>query len=323
MYNNFLLSKSSKVNLYPVKLVTFDRLEVDEQNVGVGSQELLTESINNWRKALRGRTSFALMLAGDEKESRQIIFKHKGLMNEFAKLKTIKDIESFAMKYGLLGVEHPESLQVNSKSPAIRATLIPSFIFTSYGFSVFEPIELWQWHINQVRKILKLYNAVRKASSDDLIYEILEVKMHTGMFGDLTEDKEVTDRYFVHWTDGELIERLPEHFEEKSILEIAQYTLAKVLESRISNGINIGVEDIISNPSTKGFMITEQRYTRYLLAAIYYDLWQNINNHKNVYICANKNCRLPFIKSGRKKYCDEACKQEAYRLRQAEKEGDE
>lgn len=183
--------------------------------------------------------------------------------------------------------------------------------------------QLGQWHINQVRKILKLYNAVRKASSEDLIYEIVEVKMHKGMFSDLTEDREVTDRYFVHWTDGELIQILPEHFEEKPILEIAQYTLAKILESRISNGINIGVEDIISNPSTKGFMITEQRYTRYLLAAIYYDLWQNINDFKNVYICANKSCRLPFIKSGRKKYCDEACKQEAYRIRLAEKEGDE
>ncbi|MDM5450876.1 hypothetical protein [Peribacillus simplex] len=79
--------------------------------------------------------------------------------------------------------------------------------------------------------------------------------------------------------------------------------------------------EYIRNPSTKGFKITEERYSNYLLAAIYYDLWQTINDSKNVYLCENKNCQLPFVKSGRKKYCNEACKQEAYRIRLVEKEG--
>ncbi|MBT2663085.1 hypothetical protein [Bacillus sp. ISL-45] len=115
---------------------------------------------------------------------------------------------------------------------------------------------------------------------------------------------------------------LPEYLEDKDILEIAQYALAKVLEFHISGGINIGVDDLISNPSTKGFRITEKRYTRFLLAAIYYELWQTINDAKNVYLCENKKCRNPFVKSGRKKkYCNEACKQGAYRTRLEEKEG--
>lgn len=323
MYNYYPLSHSAKINLYPVEFVETDRLILEEQKLGPAAKEILENSIDNWKKALGGKISSALKLAGLEENSHQIIFNNDGLMSQFASLKTLEDIEVFSKKYGLLGIQHPNSTQVNSKSPAIEATVQPSFIFTNYGFSVFEPIVLWQWHISEVQKILRLYHAVRKASSNELIYEIIEIKMKRGMFGSLAEDREITERYFVHWTDWISILMLPTEFEEKSILEIAQYTLAHVIELRISGGINLATGDIIFNPSTKGFMITEQRYTRYLLAAIYYDLWQTINNSKNIYLCENKNCRLPFVKSGRKKYCSDACKQEAYRIRLAEKGGKE
>lgn len=320
MYNYYPLTHSSKINLYPVELVATDLLIVEEQNLGAGSKEMLKNSMNNWGKALRGRMSFALKLAGLEEESHQLVFKNDGLMSEFAALKTIKDIAVFSKKYGLLGIEYPDSLQVNSQSPAIQATMQPSYIFKNYGFSVFEPIELWQWHINEVQKILRLYHSIRKVNSEAQINDIIEIKMDRGMFGSLVEDRELTDRYFVHWTEGDVILMLPEEFEEKTMFEIAQYTIAKVLESNISGGINLGVGDIISKPSTKGFMIKEKKYTRYLLAAIYYDLWQTINDSKNVYICKNKKCRLPFVKSGRREHCNDACKQEAYRIRLEETE---
>ncbi|KIL72346.1 hypothetical protein [Bacillus badius] len=322
MYNYYPLSHNSKINLYPVELVEIDQLRVEEQNLGPASKEILKTSIHNWNKALVGRTSFALKLAGLEEDSHQMVFNNDGLMSEFACLKTIKDIETFSKKYGLLGIMPPDSEQVNSQFPLIKATLQPSLLFNNYGFSVFEPVELWQWHIKQVQKILRLYHAIRKASSDELIYEIVEIKMHSGMFGSLAEDRAITNRYFVHWTDGEEILMLPEDFEEKPILEIAQYTIARVLESHISGGINLGVGDLISKPSTKGFMIKEKRYSRYLLAAIYYDLWQTINNSKNVYICKNKDCRLPFVRSGRREHCNDACRQAAYRIRLEEKEGE-
>lgn len=319
MYNYYPLSYSSKINLYPVELVSIENLVVEQQNLGPASEELLEESIKNWSKALGNNLSLALKLAGLERDSHQIVFNNNGLMDEFASLKTIKDIEIFSMKYGLLGIKHPENAQVNSHSPAIMATLQPSIIFTKYDFSVFEPIELWDWHINEVRKILRLYHTARKANSNEHLYEVIEIKIHSGMFGSIAEDREVTQRYFVHWTNGEDILMLPNEFEEKSILDIARYTLAKILESRISGGINLEPGEVISDTLTKDFKISEQRYSRYLLAAIYYDLWQTINNSKNVYLCENKNCRLPFVKSGRKKYCNEACKQEAYRIRIDEK----
>lgn len=323
MYYNYPLSHSAQINVYPVELVNTDSIIVEEQNLGPASKEMLKNSIDNWSKALDGNISLALKLAGLEQVSHQTVFENKDLITDFAGLKTVKDIETFSMRYGLLGIKHPDYEQVNSQTTLVKATLQPEFIFTSYGISVFEPINLWWWHINQVQKILRLYHAVRKAGSDELLYNILEIKTHKGMFGSLAEDREVTERYFIHWTDGEPIVMLPVVLEEKPLLEIAQYTLAKILEFRISDGINLATGDLITTASKKGFMITEKRYTKYLLAAIYYELWQTINDSRNVYLCENKNCRLPFVKSGRKKYCNEACKQEAYRIRLEEKEGND
>lgn len=154
-----------------------------------------------------------------------------------------------------------------------------------------------------------------KESSEGLLYEIIEIRDRKGEFGRRPEDREVTNRFFVHWINGDELTILPKDFEEKDMLEIARYTLAEVLQSHISGGINLEAGDIVKKPSLKGFKITEQKYTKYLLAAIYYDLWQTINNDKHVYLCENKNCGLPFVKSGRKRYCNEACKQEAYRIR--------
>jgi hypothetical protein len=100
------------------------------------SREMLNESMNNWRKALKGNMKLVLKSAGMERDSHQIVFNNNGLMSEFAALKTIMDIEVFSKKYRLLGIRHPESAQVNSYAPAIKATLQPSFIFINYGFSV-------------------------------------------------------------------------------------------------------------------------------------------------------------------------------------------
>ncbi|MBM7094785.1 hypothetical protein JSY36_03360 [Bacillus sp. H-16] len=108
------------------------------------------------------------------------------------------------------------------------------------------------------------------------------------------------DQYFVHWREGESIVMLPEDMEEKSMLEIGQYTLSKVLASHIAGGVNLGVKDLIRNPSTKGFKILEQRYTRFLLAAIYYDLWQKINDDKNIFIlfAGTKTAAYPLSNPG-------------------------
>ena len=325
MFNYYpLTEENSKIDIDPVELVNVEQLLTEIEQLGGFSEDFSRASLTNWNKALRKATgnelSLALKLAGPEKESHQIIFNTEGLINEFASLKTIKDIELFSLKYGLLGVKPPDSEQVNSPYLSVQATIQPSYIFNDYGFSVLEPIELWLWHIDEVRKILKLYDVVRKDSSEDRVNQIIEIKINNQYSNYLDEDRESMD-YFVHWTAGKAVIRLPKEISEKTLLEIGQYTLSKILESRIAGGVNLGTGGLVRNPSTKGFKVIERRYTHYLLAAIYYDLWQNINDDKNIYICGNKNCGSPFIKSGRKKYCNEACKQEAYRIRLEEKKG--
>ncbi|GGB71656.1 hypothetical protein [Fictibacillus barbaricus] len=313
-YTYPLTGQDSTVNVYPVQLVKVEQMNIEKENIGPRSKSILRNSLNNWSKALNKgmgeKLSLALKLVGLEEKSHQIVFNNDGLINQFAKLRSIEDIESFSKKYGLLGIEPPDNEQIKSSYYSH-----PSFIFNKYGSSLFEPIQLWHWHINEIHQILKLYDIVKKNSSDDSVSHLIEIKMHTGMFGSLAEDRSVTDRYFVHWTTGEPILMLPEDLEEKPLLEIGQYTLSKVLASHLYGGVHLGTGDIIRNSSTKGFKVLERRYTNSLLAAIYYDLWQKINNDMNIYICGNKSCGSPFIKAGRKKFCSDACKQEAYRDR--------
>ncbi len=326
-YNYPLTGENTKINIDPVELVDVHNLKSEQIEIGGFSEELLIESINNWRKALRIVTgqdlSLALKLDLTKEQPYQITFNNEGLMNEFASLKTIKDIESFSKKYGLLGIKPPDKNQLENPYSSVRRTIQEAFIFNDYGFSVFEPIELWLWHISEVRKILKLYDVIRNESSENLIKEIIEIRkpiehktsgLHFGK-------AELTEPVYVNWNTGEHILLLPETMKKQPWLEIGQYTLSKVLESRIAGGIQIGVGDIVRNSLTKSFKVIERRYTHYLLAAIYYDLWQNINNDRNIYKCANRSCGLPFVKSKRKKYCSDACKQEAYRSRKRQEKG--
>ncbi|MGE1118334.1 hypothetical protein [Bacillus altitudinis] len=309
------LTYSGEIELLPVEFTSIDKLNVEEQNLGPYSENLLLMSIRNWEIALGRKLNYVLRLVGREEETKIVEFNIDGLLNEFAGLKSKKEIEHFSIKYGLLGIEHPSTEQLDSSFPVLKALLTPEFLFTNYGFSALEPIELWEWHIQLVRRILKLYHAIEKGKPEEYINDIIEIKLDSGHFGTYVDDTKIYERYFVYWTNGEKILMLPSDYEEKSMLEIAIYTLSQVLQNCISGGINLETGDIVFNPSTKGFRVNEERSTNYLIAAIYYELWQVINDSKNVFICANKNCRLPFVKSGRKKYCNEACKQEAYRLR--------
>ena len=102
-------------------------------------------------------------------------------------------------------------------------------------------------------------------------------------------------------------------------LDAASYVLASVISRGMAGGITIGKGEV--HPSKKspiGYAITEQRYTDYLLAAIFYDLWELITDSQPVEVCANPDCLLLFTperKTG--KYCSDACKQAAYRERKA------
>ena len=61
---------------------------------------------------------------------------------------------------------------------------------------------------------------------------------------------------------------------------------------------NVTLEELIADTSGSKFNITSI-----------------INNNEPVHICENLNCKLPFKKVKRQKYCSNACKQEAFRIR--------
>ncbi|HZH59608.1 MAG TPA: hypothetical protein VEY70_08545 [Metabacillus sp.] len=104
---------------------------------------------------------------------------------------------------------------------------------------------------------------------------------------------------------------------EVSFLELAQGLLALKVNSLGNQGIKMVPETIVTGKPPLGFTIKEWKYTPHLIRAIYHDLWNLVSNNEPVHICQNSNCKLPFKKVKRQKYCSNACKQEAYRIRKA------
>jgi len=96
---------------------------------------------------------------------------------------------------------------------------------------------------------------------------------------------------------------------------LAVLVLAVHLRQNLQGGINLDFSKIIpARDAAIGFRIGETRSTPYLLAAIYYDLWELITDNRPVIRCGF--CGLPLEKTGRREYCNDACKQTAYRKRQ-------
>lgn len=215
----------------------------------------------------------------------------KGLAARFAGLKNHKDINQFASEYGLLGVRGCSRL-VN-----VGALL--------YGSKSYEPITFWYRHINDIQRLLLLYRALdrrRRGFEVEIEGELLVSEEH----GD--------DRLYVTWANDMGCDFTPVI---NVPLESEEYSAVTMLTTCIRTGlqgVNLDYSTITPESDSRlGFRITETRSTPYLLAAIYFDLWQLITDNRLVTICAH--CGRPMEMSGKKKYCDAACRQAAYRKR--------
>lgn len=233
--------------------------------------------------------------------------KVKGLASRFAGLKTIQDINLFAGEYGLLGLNsdlHPGSV----------------YDFPEYGNAWYEGLGMWGFHIITVRRLMKLYRALSKLKKgyDVDINELLH----------LEERIELSTRqtfFRITWHDGidtgstldnyeNIGDRAPN--EETAAIAVLSGTLKRILKG----GINMDFSKIVpAKNAAIGFRIAETRTTPYLLAAIYYDLWEMITENRPVEVCVH--CGLPLERTGRRKFCDDACKQAAYRNRLAKQKG--
>ncbi len=220
----------------------------------------------------------------------------KGLAARFAGLKSNRDINEFAREYGLLGVKGYSRL-VNVGAPL-------------YGSKSYEPITFWYRHINDIQRLLLLYRALDRQRRG------FEVEIEGEL---LVSEKHGDDRLYVTWANDMGCEFTPVI---NVPLESEEYSAVTMLTTCIKNGlrgVNLDYSTITPESESRlGFRIIETRSTPYLLAAIYFDLWQLITDNRLVTIC--DHCGRPMEKFGRKIYCGTACRMAAYRKRK-KKEG--
>ncbi|PES40829.1 hypothetical protein CN497_08940 [Priestia megaterium] len=216
----------------------------------------------------------------------------KGVAVKFASLETNKDIIEFAKEYGLLGV------------------LNFSFQNADYGLTVFEPLYWWKLYINHVKRLLKLYEILKKKHKNQSI----------DIIGELVNYKEGNGMITFEWIEGG---DFSFYFEEEKLNDdefenidaiAGAYILTTSVKDVLRSAINVDFSDIIrSKDSEIGFRIKEVYSTDYLIGAIYYDLWNLISNDVEILFC--QHCGRTFTKSGRKKYCNDSCKTMAYKER--------
>ncbi len=250
----------------------------------------------------------------------------RGLSSRFANLRNTKkkgfkaDFESFVAEFGLLGIL---GLPGNAyKSPM-------------YGESWEEEINWWLHYASEVYRLLRLYRIIRKArnnkdyDAEGALEEILVFKQaykisYTGKLQDnsqyiWTEHKEETPFVDAVWTENET--ETGQCFPETTPpIEAASYVLISIVSRNLAGGIILGKGKVVpSKKSPMGYSIVEQRYTNYLLAAIYNDLWELIRDDQPVNVCGYSGCTNIFVpqrKTG--EYCSDACRVASNRKRKAQ-----
>ncbi|OJH15996.1 hypothetical protein BLX88_25895 [Bacillus obstructivus] len=235
-----------------------------------------------------------------------------GIAFEFSKLKNHKEINDFANKYGLLGIKPPDIWMKMELSELKKRWGNGICLLLKTGFSYCEPLQLWEYYINQIRNILKLYRALVNIHRGDLGANELEDKyLRIGFFHN--------GGYMVEWGDGQITGcTISETTAEKANwIEIAREVLISSVINKSKTVNHFAANIIETGKPPLGFTIQESKYTNILLNTIYYDIWELISNNEPVHICGNPNCKLPFKKVKRQQYCSNACKQEAYRIRKS------
>ncbi|MDQ0339697.1 hypothetical protein J2S00_002490 [Caldalkalibacillus uzonensis] len=235
--------------------------------------------------------------------------KTEGIAMKFASLKTIEDIKSFAKEYGLLGVLVPY------KSTGLLNVLYRGITSPNYYYGVFEPLSVWKYYIQHIRGLTKLYQIL---SDPDL--------KETDVIGVLSkhESYDSVAKFIAYDHNGDSIHvsnfLIPGFNQDEEVdKQKAIKLLGNSLQGGLYSAINVSFSDVIPSKYNRlGFKIKETYTTHYLLAAIYYDLWRMMAEDQDVIFCGYCGRALP--KKGKKMYCNNSCKQMAYRKRKQKKQ---
>ncbi|MEN6460820.1 MAG: hypothetical protein ABFC94_05540 [Syntrophomonas sp.] len=213
---------------------------------------------------------------------------YKGIALEFSRLNSMKKINDFAEKYGLLGITENDDIIVPNNVRFYENESI------KWGECWYEPLSIWKIHISRVQQLIHVYNKLRKGTEIKLEYSNLGDNLLVTLPGVISLFTPISTE------------------EEPQAAALLIHGITQSLEA----GIDISFSSIMPvKNSAIGYRAIERKQTKYLLAAIYYDLWQMVSDEEPVYYCQNPDCGLPINKSGRNKYCNDACKTAAYEKR--------
>jgi hypothetical protein len=332
---NFLLEEQLQTAVPSIRIWNnAEKLQINERILNTEEYSLITnveyissqsrfvkEAIEQWEEIFY--TSGEVMTGGILRPS-YIFIKHpepksiNGISSEFSKIKNINELIEFAFTYGNLGLslqqrERDIFQQLSAYSTEYKLTCWNAFENVVPGFNYFEPFELWWYHIDKVRKILKLYRALSRQNRG----VDTEIEDNVLRIGEQVSHKKCPT-HNINWFDGTptSIEVPEDNLDD--FVQIGRLVLKKTIEKYAFKGIELRESQIVETKKNDlGFYVLGKRTTQYLITAIYYELWQLISTNLVVEICQNPKCKLPYIKSKRQQYCSDACKQEAYRIRKA------
>lgn len=240
-----------------------------------------------------------------------------GLAARFAQLRDYEDkafksrLSSFVGDYGKLGI-----------------TGRPAFSYDPplYGQSNEEYIDWWVDYAEEINRLLQLYRTIKqaraahKADVPDIISKVLIIEQtysisdvrKTGVWAKRKKEIPFINSF---WTEtgeqtGFMKEMNIAKMTSSDMIEGACSVLVGSISRGLAGGISLGTGGI--RPSKKfpiGYVVIEERYTYYPLAAIYNELWETIRADDPVEVCAYSKCGnifAPQRSTGR--FCSGACR---------------
>jgi hypothetical protein len=238
-----------------------------------------------------------------EEKFKAVAFEISGIAIAFSKLKSDKDILRFANGHGLLGIKHKRSaVQFDIKNTGL-------FEFELEDEpNIFESVKLWRWHIDHVKRLIKLFYTLKNHGD---ITELLSIepykptKQEESPFKELyearflqiagsTPKKHEEPQYEIIWVEGNKHLHagfLDEYKEDMKTLAFA--ILYRDIEYILKPGLFLDYETAKFDPASPlGFSFRDRKATKQLITVIYYDLWKIANNIERVKLC--KVCETPF-----------------------------
>jgi hypothetical protein len=256
-------------------------------------------------------------------ERTTIDFEVDGISIKFAALSKDKEILNFANTYGLLRIGNH-----NIKNLNCDYCYMNKFTF-SEPFQI-EWLEEWRWHINHVKRIYKLYEALKSGKVIEDNYLIVDKwstrNLHSCTVSPLLGKYKIDDLHVFWANSNSPTMAIYKPSEDTGIEDEYRRNAMRVIDNHLIHFLNESIivdfhsgridhEAAYTHPNyiTKeglpvGMSRTDRKATHYLLGAIYYDIFRKINNLEKIDFCTV--CHSPY-KSVRKgsMYCSNACKQ--------------